>query len=274
MKKKGFTLIELIVVVVIIGILAVLGIPAYQSIVTDSYAKVCAKNNEALAIAANILIMENDGISASMSQLPAEYIKRGYAQVLKQKDSWKLKLAYFIIGLEKGNLAYAGELLNRLSGGKNNLLVCPAQEPGKNSYGINKIMLGKTAAQIKALPPDTILIADCDTEWFSGDDLDAELKHRHKKIEFLNTKEYAIGANNSGQIGKKSPNEEFEVIYGIPGLETPHGHCMSECKQGHIEACRPPTNECCKRHCDKSPPADVKTPANFQYQQRKGKDKD
>ncbi len=206
MKKKSFTLLELMVAFIILGILSTLGFTAYQGMLDDSKAKVCEKNLEALSVALDTYIMENDGIPAVTSQLPAKYIKNAYAQILKQDDAWKLKFAYFVIGLEKGNLAYAGDVLNKISAGNSNLLVCPCRGTEGNSYGINQAIagglnkdgraIGLSRDDIKKLPLSTVLIGDCDGAWFEETD---GLSGRHRR---LGGERYVLGVDNVGIMGE------------------------------------------------------------------------
>lgn len=58
-KKKGFTLIELIIVIAIIAILAALAIPKFGDIRKDSAFKADIANAKTIANAATILLTEN-----------------------------------------------------------------------------------------------------------------------------------------------------------------------------------------------------------------------
>ena len=188
MKKRAFTLMEIIIVVVVIGILATLGLPTYRNVIEDSKAKICETNLEALNTALQIYAMEHDVMPGDLSELAPEYIEKAYAHILQQEGAWKIKLAYYIVGWEQRGLAYAG-LLTDLAGGNPKLMTCPAAAPGELSYGMNSVLLNKSSSDYQSLAGDTILIGDCSKQTF---DNASGLNARHKHYKILTSESYAI----------------------------------------------------------------------------------
>jgi type IV pilus assembly protein PilA len=62
-SNKGFTLVEIMIVVVIIGLLAAMAIPAFQKVRTSSQDKAVLNNARQLAAAADQYFLEN-GVSS------------------------------------------------------------------------------------------------------------------------------------------------------------------------------------------------------------------
>jgi len=81
MKKqnKGFTLVEIMIVVVIIGLLAAMAIPAFQKVRSSSQDKACMNNARQLAAAADQYFLEKGvsqvGIAALIGSETDKYIK-------------------------------------------------------------------------------------------------------------------------------------------------------------------------------------------------------
>ena len=221
MKKKGFTLMEILVVVVIIGVLATLGIPAYQKTIEDSRARVCGENLKALSFALNAYAMDHDTMPGNLSSIPMKYIEKAYAAILKEKGAWKIKLAHFILDTPRVRLAYADSspgatvtvtntqtfLKNELAKGNLKLITChndsnpPAQGGSGISYGLNNsvITANMTSQAYRALAANTIVIADCDNATFTNT---SGLRQGHRRPGVLGTTNYALRVDKGGNISE------------------------------------------------------------------------
>lgn len=207
MKKKAFTLIEVMVIVIVIGILGTIGYPAYQNVIEDSRIRVCETNLKAISSALEIYAMEHDSIPADLSNLPSEYLKKAYAGILREKGSWKIKLAYFLVNSQEAGVAYAqtGLLTNDLTKGLPNLRQCPSAPVGAtHSYGLNSAIKNLTSLQFRALVKSTLLAGDTRNnavEFSSFTELDA----RHKRHTILGAAEsFALASDRDKKVTKQN----------------------------------------------------------------------
>lgn len=266
MRKKAFTLMEIIIVIVVIGILVTVGIPTYQNFIEDSKAKVCETNLKALQAALDVYAMEHDVMPATISELPYEYIKQAYAKILQQKGDWKVKLAYFVVDLQQKGWVYAATLTlslkDDLAKGDMKLITCPKDPTppaaGGTSYGINSILARKTSQEYQNIPAGTLLIGDSDEPVFTGAS-DLSARHRHQLI-LAGQEEYALGTNIDRETWRVRAGGVATII---PGLSETLSECIRGCNNldaneagclttaaGAVDAnCIRTTRKTCKATC-------------------------
>ena len=238
--KKTFTLVEILIVLLIVAILATFAIPAYYNVMNNAKARGCMANLRALMAALDIYAIENDRLPGTLGEIPQEYIERAWTKILNEPGAWKIKLAYFLIDLDKKGLAHAGPFRKYYVKDPKQF-ICPADDrnpiPGYGSYGINSTLTageeggGISIEQYNALPSSTIVIADSK----SPDSI--VLTHRHKRWGLTGRKGYDIGITkgreivttgaqgafdgNGGNGGPTGPGDPGDCVPGTPGCPDP-----------------------------------------------------
>jgi len=107
--KKSFTLVEIVMIVIIVGVIATFALPAYRNVLEESKAEVCAMNLKVLLGAVETYAVENDALPSSLGQLNNRQLKQAWTKTLEKNNSWKVELAYWLVDFNQRGLAYAQE---------------------------------------------------------------------------------------------------------------------------------------------------------------------
>ncbi|HQO38237.1 MAG TPA: prepilin-type N-terminal cleavage/methylation domain-containing protein [Candidatus Omnitrophota bacterium] len=206
---RSFTLVEVMVAVVVLGILVMVGIPSYRNFVEMGRTRMCADNLGALKAAFDIYIAEHNVVPGTLSELSPEEVSRAYARIrtMRSKDL-SVRWVSFLETRQARGYAYAVSLIEQLGKGNTKLLTCPsdARTSAKISYGINNAVAGKTRDEYMALPANMVVIADSDTKVFSGGTgTSTEASggsERHKSYQGLKTVTFANAVTKGGWVKK------------------------------------------------------------------------
>lgn len=102
-NKKGFTLVEIMIVVVIIGLLAAMAIPAFQKVRTNSQKGAITNNLRQLASAADQYFLETGQTTVATSTLVGKtgYVKT-FATVCGESYNTPITISNETIGTTGG----------------------------------------------------------------------------------------------------------------------------------------------------------------------------
>ncbi|MCX7926943.1 MAG: prepilin-type N-terminal cleavage/methylation domain-containing protein [Candidatus Omnitrophica bacterium] len=207
MYKKGFTMVEILITVVIIGILATIAIPFISNIMEDAAARTCQTNLEAIKAGLDIYIQERGVVPAVISEVPPSYWQKGFAIVFAGKDGWKKQLLYRITAIKERGLAYAQLSINDLVNGNLALMTCPKDKTppstGGRSYCLNEGLKNMSYTDYQRLSPDTILVYDCEDNSLAFD-------FRHKRFVGTTQEKQAQGIIPTGYTIKIKSTQPTE----------------------------------------------------------------
>ncbi len=180
--KRGFTLMEIIVALIIVGVFATLGIASYGQFLETARQKVCETNLKVLELAVKAYVVRNDAFPATLGRLEPQDIANAYAKVTAA-NGWVAKFSYIFVKLNTPKQAYAAvlnmaDLMNpdKMSeyGASHEVFKCPSDHTGEGiSYGINAALAGKKWSEADG---DSALIADCNSRTFA-DENDFDGRH-------------------------------------------------------------------------------------------------
>lgn len=199
-KKRHFTLIELIITLIVIGILVTIAIPTYRNVVERSRSEVCKTNLEVLLGAIKNYALEKDYLPASLGQLEDGHIRYAWDQVLESKGTWRVNFAYFVVNFAQGRVVFAQDYWSEVLS-----IACPSDDtppPQGHSYGINQEIAGKSLEYFQGLDPSVTVVADSDSSTFPP------TASRHKHYTLTGVVFYSQSIQKDGTIITYEPGSQ------------------------------------------------------------------
>ncbi len=122
LNKKGFTMLELVVVVFILGILLAVGIPAYNGLQTRSENKACATNIEIIQLAVVEYYTANQVKPSNINDL-APFLDEGGMPLCSKSVDGAVEYHYGLAVVKNADGTYTGQV------------ICPCTEKGHAPKG-------------------------------------------------------------------------------------------------------------------------------------------
>jgi prepilin-type N-terminal cleavage/methylation domain-containing protein len=254
MKRRGFTLLEMLMTTVIIVIIATMGIAGYQGMLHRAESRECAVNLGVLNSMVTQYSLENDTLPATLSLFTPEQIEKAYAEVnARQGLDWQLAKA--ILKFDRSSKAFAQTLVSgEFLRGNSEQFNCPA-DPSQNfdSYALNSRFAD---VPWRFISPSAVLVADGEEN--GGDGLFTSLDDQeawHRSGVTAGT-QFSQGITKSGMIvdssltasagGKLAPVEvanSCEAEYSSFCVPQCHGQssCIGDCEDIRLN-CRNSVN--------------------------------
>lgn len=232
--KKGFTLLELIITLLVVFILVTVGGVSYKLVLEKAKARVCATNQEVILRAVKVASLEAGVLGELDNERYLEHIGNAYAQVMKE-SGWWTRFSYFFVRLNTPPEVYAdvGKYVDpqymKKYGVEPQVLVCPSDRNGPPSYGVNTALEGIKWGDINE---GIVVVGDCDNVSFTQVS-DLSGKH-YTTLESLVSNTPKIQAILPvGRVLKEDSTD-------MPVLVTAIGQCINGCNASDKE---------CKKNC-------------------------
>lgn len=211
MKRKSFTLIEILVGLIIISILASLSIASYRKTIETNNERICTENLKVLQKAIDIYTLENDSLPTTLAQLTPQQIYLAYSQVVGQaKENPLLGALRNILGIKP---AWAQSLAGYYACNRN-IFRCPAD---------TAVNLGVGSCTIPSFPPGGSATCSSYSFNFTINTIDATTRRLLKSSDFAlvsdsssrhrrGTAQIMLGITPGGTVGNAT------LGYVIPDL--------------------------------------------------------